>query len=131
MCCRWLRWLWRGFRRSSFRQERGRVRRGGWGGRGWRRVWWGGGRSMGLGCSTLCLLAISECRMRWARGGLWGAGAGGVGPTLLIGFALWAARGERVAGLPALGFAAIVAVAGPLVYVAARWGQRRVVDGRG
>jgi hypothetical protein len=43
-----------------------------------------------------------------------------VGPTLLIGFALWAARGERVAGLPALGFATMVAVAGPLVYVGAR-----------
>jgi amino acid transporter len=54
-------------------------------------------------------------------GGLWGAVAMGVGPTLLIGFALWAARGERVAGLPALGFAAIVAVAGPLVYLVARW----------
>ena len=53
-------------------------------------------------------------------GGLWGAVAVGVGPTLLIGFALWAARGERVAGLPALGFSAIVAVAGPLVYLAAR-----------
>jgi amino acid transporter len=53
-------------------------------------------------------------------GGLWSAVAVGVGPTLLIGFALWAARGERVAGLPALGFAAIVAVAGPLVYMVAR-----------
>jgi amino acid transporter len=53
-------------------------------------------------------------------GGLWGAVAMGVGPTLLIGFALWAARSERVAGLPALGFAAIVAVAGPVVYVLAR-----------
>jgi amino acid transporter len=53
-------------------------------------------------------------------GGLWGAVAMGVGPTLLIGFALWAARGERVAGLPALGFAATVAVAGPLVYLLAR-----------
>jgi hypothetical protein len=53
-------------------------------------------------------------------GGLLGAVAIGVGPTLLIGFALWAARGERVAGLPALGFAAIVAAAGPLVYVMAR-----------
>jgi len=41
-------------------------------------------------------------------------------PALLIGFALWAARGERVAGLPALGFAAMVAMAGPLVYVAAK-----------
>jgi amino acid transporter len=53
-------------------------------------------------------------------GGLWGAVAMGVGPTLLIGFALWAARGERVAGLPALGFAAIVAATGPVVYLAAR-----------
>jgi amino acid transporter len=63
-------------------------------------------------------------------GGLWGAVAVGMGPTLLIGFALWAARGERVAGLPALGFAAIVAVAGPLVYVVARWGQRGMVKSR-
>jgi len=39
-----------------------------------------------------------------------------VGPTLLIAFAMWAARGERLAGLPALGFAAIVAAAGPVVY---------------
>jgi len=53
-------------------------------------------------------------------GGLWGAVAMGVGPTLLIGFALWAARGERVAGLPSLGFAAFVAVAGPLVYMVTR-----------
>jgi amino acid transporter len=52
-------------------------------------------------------------------GGLWGAVAVGVGPALLIGFALWAVRGERVAGLPALGFAAIVAAAGPLVYLLA------------
>ena len=43
-----------------------------------------------------------------------------MGPTLLIGFALWAARGERVAGLPALGFAGIVAAAGPAVYLAAK-----------
>jgi amino acid transporter len=49
-------------------------------------------------------------------GGLWGAVAVGVGPTLLIAFAMWAARGERLAGLPALGFAAIVAAAGPVVY---------------
>jgi amino acid transporter len=53
-------------------------------------------------------------------GGLSGAVAMGVGPTLLIGVALWAARGERVAGLPALGFAAIVALAGPLVYAVVR-----------
>jgi amino acid transporter len=53
-------------------------------------------------------------------GGIWGAAGMGVGPALLIGFALWAARGERVAGLPALGFAAIVAAAGPMVYLAAK-----------
>jgi amino acid transporter len=53
-------------------------------------------------------------------GGLWGAVAMGVGPTLLIGFALWAARSERVAGLPALEFAAMVAAAGPLVYLVTR-----------
>jgi amino acid transporter len=53
-------------------------------------------------------------------GGLWGAVGMGVGPALLIAFALWAARGERVAGLPALGFAAMVAAAGPLVYLVAR-----------
>jgi amino acid transporter len=57
-------------------------------------------------------------------GGLWGTVAMGVGPTLLIGFALWAARGERVAGLPALGFAAIIAAAGPVVYLAARTMRR-------
>jgi hypothetical protein len=53
-------------------------------------------------------------------GGVWGTVAMGVGPAGLIVFALWAARGERVAGLPALGFAAIVAVAGPVVYVVAK-----------
>jgi amino acid transporter len=44
----------------------------------------------------------------------------GVGPALLIGFALWAAHGEQVAGLPALGFAAIVAAVGPIAYEIAR-----------
>ena len=57
-------------------------------------------------------------------GGLQGAIAVGVGPTLLIAFALWAARGERVAGLPALGFATIVGAAGPLVYWLARMVKR-------
>jgi amino acid transporter len=56
--------------------------------------------------------------------GVWGAVGMGVGPTVLIGFALWAARGERVAGLPALGFAGIVAAAGPLIYLLARATKR-------
>jgi amino acid transporter len=58
-------------------------------------------------------------------GGIWGAVAVGIGPALLIGYALWAARAERVAGIPALGFAALVGVAGPIFYALARWGQRR------
>ena len=58
-------------------------------------------------------------------GGFWSAVAVGVGPMVVIGFALWAARGERVAGLPALGFAAIVAAAGPLFYAVARISQKR------
>ncbi len=49
-------------------------------------------------------------------GGLAMAVAVGVAPALLIGFSLWSARGERVAGLPALLFAGLVALAGPLVY---------------
>jgi len=57
-------------------------------------------------------------------GGVWGVVGMGVGPVALIAFALWAARGERVAGLPSLGFAAIVAAAGPVVYFAAR-GMRK------
>jgi len=53
-------------------------------------------------------------------GGTAAAIAAGVGPALLIGFALYAARDERVGPLPALGFAALVAVAGPLAYLLAR-----------
>ena len=46
--------------------------------------------------------------------------AAGVGPTLLIAFALWAARDERVGPFPALAFAAVIAAVGPLLYLAAR-----------
>jgi amino acid transporter len=55
--------------------------------------------------------------------GLWGAVAMGVGPTVLICFALWAAKGERVAGLPALAFAGIIAAIGPLAYLLASRGR--------
>ena len=50
------------------------------------------------------------------------------GPALLIGFALWAARGEQVAGLPALLFAALVALAGPVVYFSAIRSRPEVVE---
>jgi amino acid transporter len=49
-------------------------------------------------------------------GGMPGAIAIGVGPTLLIAFALWAARNEQVLGLNALLFAASVGIAGAAVY---------------
>jgi hypothetical protein len=45
-----------------------------------------------------------------------GAIAVGIGPTLLIAFALWAARNESVLGLNALLFAAAVGIAGAAVY---------------
>lgn len=56
-------------------------------------------------------------------GGVWVAVGVGVFPTLLIGFALWAARSERLGPFSALGFAGVVALAGPAVYFVAR--QRR------
>ncbi len=53
-------------------------------------------------------------------GGTFVAILAGVGPALLIAFALYAARAERVGPLPALAFAAMVAAAGPLAYLTAR-----------
>ena len=53
-------------------------------------------------------------------GGLPVAIAAGVGPTVLIAFALYAARDEHIGPIPALVFAALVAAAGPLVYLIAR-----------
>jgi len=87
-----------------------------------------------FGALTLYVLAmITVLRLRRRQpdlerpfrvpGGLAGTIAIGIGPAALIGFALWAARGERVAGMPALEFAAIVAVLGPVVYWLARRGQ--------
>lgn len=58
-------------------------------------------------------------------GGLHTAVAAGAGPALLIAFALFAARQERVGPFPALGFAALVASAGPAVYLLARAASRR------
>jgi amino acid transporter len=58
-------------------------------------------------------------------GGMAGAIAIGICPALLIAFALWNARGEQVLGLPALAFAALVGVAGALVYAVAEFVRRR------
>ena len=58
-------------------------------------------------------------------GGLTAAVLAGVGPALLIAFALYAARDERVGPLPALGFAALVGVVGPLAWLIARAASSR------
>ena len=52
-------------------------------------------------------------------GGVPGAVLSGVGPALLIAYAIYTARTERIAGLNALLFATLVAAAGPLLYLAA------------
>jgi amino acid transporter len=57
-------------------------------------------------------------------GGLPGAVLAGIGPALLIFYAMWAARDEKMAGIPALLFAALVAACGPLLYLAAQARQR-------
>jgi hypothetical protein len=53
-----------------------------------------------------------------------GAVAVGIGPALLIAFALWAARNEQVLGLNALLFSAVVGVAGAAVYAVAELVRR-------
>jgi len=58
-------------------------------------------------------------------GGLTTAVLAGVGPALLIAFALYAARSQRVGPLPALTFAALVAALGPLAYRMARLASTR------
>jgi amino acid transporter len=58
-------------------------------------------------------------------GGLTTAVLAGIGPALLIVFAMYAARDERVGPLPALVFAALVAVAGPVAWLLARIASSR------
>ncbi len=58
-------------------------------------------------------------------GGMRGAVAAGIGPGILIVFAMWAARDEKMAGIPALAFAAIVAACGPVIYALMRGVQSR------
>jgi amino acid transporter len=85
------------------------------------------GAALVLEFVALVVLRVKEpqlARPFRVPGGVLGAVAVGVGPTLLIGFALLAARGERVAGLPALAFAGLVSAAGPVLYGVARWVQR-------
>jgi len=49
----------------------------------------------------------------------------GVGPTALIGYALYASRDQQLGHFSALLFAFIVALAGPLLYWITTWSQNR------
>jgi amino acid transporter len=81
------------------------------------------GASLLLEFVALIVLRIREptlARPFRIPGGMAVAVASGIGPALLIAFALYAARDERVGPLPALAFAAIVAVTGPFAWLIAR-----------
>ena len=55
----------------------------------------------------------------------------GSAPPILIGFAMYAARDEKMARIPALAFAAIIAGAcGPVLYAAARKWQATKASGK-
>ena len=81
------------------------------------------GASLLLEFVALAVLRIREPdlpRPFRVPGQLGAAIACGLGPAALIGFALYAARDERVGPIPALLFALIVAAAGPAVWIVAR-----------
>jgi amino acid transporter len=81
------------------------------------------GASLILEFVALVVLRVREpalARPFRIPGGLVVAIAAGVFPALLIAFALYAARDEKVGPLPALAFSALVAVAGPFAYLLAR-----------
>ena len=63
-------------------------------------------------------------------GGIAGAIAIGVGPALLIGYALWSARAESIMGINALIFAASVAISGAAIYAVARVARHAHTPGR-
>jgi len=91
------------------------------------------GASLLLEFIALAVLRVREpglLRPFRIPGGTAAAIAAGVGPAILIAFALYAARDERVGPLPALGFAAIVGAAGPVAYLLARLAGRRTASGQ-
>jgi len=81
------------------------------------------GASLLLEFVALVVLRVREPALRRPfriPGGLGAAVAAGVFPAVLIVFALYAARDEKVGPFPALAFSAVVAAAGPLAYLIAR-----------
>ncbi len=93
------------------------------------------GAALLLEFAALIVLRIREPGMHRpfrVPGGTGAVVALSAGPTVLIVFALWAAKSEHVAGMPALAFAALVAVAGPLGYwIAVRRGAASLQSSAG
>jgi len=80
---------------------------------------------------ALAVLRVREPELRRPfriPGGTVAAIAIGIGPAGLIAFSLWAARGEKVGSLPALAFALMIAIAGPLIYLAMQLRNHKTKD---
>ena len=89
------------------------------------------GSALVLEFLALIVLRVREPQMPRpfrAPGGLPGVIALGVGPTVLIGFAMWTARDEKIAGMNALIFSLVVGAAGALIYFASRAGRKSMVS---
>jgi len=76
------------------------------------------GSSLLLEFVALAVLRVREPELKrpFKAGNLAVASLLGVAPLLLIVFALWAARAEKIGSISALGLAAVVALLGPVLY---------------
>ena len=85
------------------------------------------GASLILEFVALVVLRLREPSLTrpFRAGNLAVATALGVGPTVLIGYALFASRDEKVGPLSAALFALLVALVGPLLYWLTTWSQKR------
>jgi amino acid transporter len=85
------------------------------------------GASLILEFVALVVLRLREPNMvrPFKAGNFAFACALGVGPTALIGYALYASRDEQVGHFSALLFAFLVALAGPILYWVTTWSQNR------
>ncbi|NUQ30235.1 MAG: APC family permease [Acidobacteriaceae bacterium] len=81
------------------------------------------GASLLLEYVALVVLRLREPEMKRPfriPGGLWAAIAVGIGPAVLIFFALWASREERAYGMSAMLFSLLIAAVGPVLYLFCR-----------
>ncbi len=86
------------------------------------------GASLILEFVALVVLRLREPGLHrpFKAGNLAFACALGVGPTALIGYALYASRNEQIfEGFPAILLAMLVALVGPLLYLLTTWNQNR------